>query len=132
MRRVLRIALMWLLALALPVQGVVAATMVACGPGHSSVAVQADTGHHPVQVDHSHHRNAAAHDDLTEVKSDVVKVVSQKCSACASCCTAAMLPSPAPSLVSAVVPEFFVAAVPADTALFLTDGPERPPRILFD
>lgn len=54
-----------------------------------------------------------------------------KCSACASCCSAAVIGStvlkvPAPGLT----PTVFISVVPT-VAKFSSDGPDRPPRVLF-
>ena len=97
MWRVMRIALMWLVALAVPVQGVAAATMMFCGPGDTTV------GHQRAAHDHAAHGHHASHDadataqdtgdsatgDATSIEFDTTG-----CSVCAACCTAATLPSP--------------------------------------
>ena len=152
MRRVLRIALMWLLALAVPVQGVAATTMLSCGPNHASAAATAaphDEAPHHAQVGQSPHHeqqhqqqhgqghenghDTAGNDDTGgDDDTGAVKVATQKCSACASCCTAAMLPATASASLAPVVPDFVAPGLPADVADFLTDGPERPPRLLLD
>lgn len=136
MYRVFRIALMWLVALAVPLQGVAAATMMACGPSHAPAAQgQAQADHDAAlhaPVEHAHHHGAVAHHDMGANDGHAVKTAPQKCSVCASCCTATMLPTALPSLPTAAVPDFVVPRAPSDVALFLTDGPERPPRILLD
>ena len=146
MFRVLRIASMWLLALALPVQGFAAASM-SCGPGHGSAmgmpsahshvadvheyaggtvhhghdaGPQADLDRHPVS-------NSSDHGDVT--KADATsKVAKGSCSACASCCMGAALRSATLSFQATPVADSFVSLVPRIGASFLTDGPERPPR----
>jgi hypothetical protein len=141
MCRLFRIALMWLVAVAVPIQGAVAATMLTCGPNHVPASSQglvldgdhmshaSHTMHH--QVDHVEQSSVGSSDgaDLSTGDADFGKVATQKCSACASCCTAAALPSsvldfPLSALPSTDLPTALSAAV-----IFSTDGPERPPRI---
>ena len=97
------LALMCLLMLALPLQGLAAVTMLHCGPGHS--------------------RPAAA----PQLKG--TKIV--KCSACASCCGGALLPSAA--LLFARFPAVSApAAWLASLHLgFLADRLGPPPRPLL-
>ncbi|HEX2539648.1 MAG TPA: hypothetical protein VHM00_01045 [Caldimonas sp.] len=123
MLRTLRLAWVMLLTLALPLQGLAAATMVACGPAHhESVAAAAhdadaphdDRQHGHAQHDHAHHavtdhpahaahgHSAAVHDtvthDVAATEPPPADVPAQTCSVCASCCTAsAGLPTHATS-----------------------------------
>ena len=146
MKRFVRCFVMWLLVLALPVQGFAASTMLLCGAGHHGT-VQATEGGH----DHASHMHmgaqdvsavseSAAHDHaadtplshedsafspLTAKHANVMG----KCSACAACCTVAFLPTnviaftaPAPSRVLPVVELTTHAG-------FIADGLERPPRL---
>jgi hypothetical protein len=129
-----RQALMWLLLLALPVQGLAAATMLHCGAGHqrgaSSLAGKAGSAHRHAASGAHHHAAAAvvtaavAHD---AAQPDLTK---SKCSACAACCIGAALPATAlvfESFAPALAPLAFVS----EPAIgFVTDGPDRPPRIL--
>lgn len=140
----IRTVLVWLLVLALPAQGVAAATMVLCNPNHHATA--------PDQAPHTHSHAAqqglddegqparrasadigpdavGAAGDLSATK--LVHADGQKCSACASCCSAAVIGStvlnvPAPG----VTPAVFTEVVPA-VEKFSSDGPDRPPRALF-
>jgi hypothetical protein len=83
MRRVVNVWLMWLLVLALPVQGLAAQRMLFCSPAQHTV-VQAQTEHDHSAHMHAEHSKAdakaeaapAAHSDVSH----------GKCSACASCC----------------------------------------------
>ena len=123
--------MMWLLALALPLQGSVAATLRVCGPGHDRMAVAAAA---LAEHDHAAHHHAAAavpaHDaDATATAQDLHKSAQHKCSACAACCVTAALPASVvrfEAVVEAAAPPpvFFACSV-----AFLTDGPERPPRL---
>ena len=100
MRRFVRLALMLLLAIALPMQGFAAATMISCGVGQHDHAAghasahshsDADVGrpHAPAGDADSH---AGAVDHSPPGKTDIAKGGMHKCSACASCCTAAAVP----------------------------------------
>ena len=123
----LRNALMWLLLLALPLQGFAAATMLHCGAGHQQTAASSlskSASAHQHEAGQAH-RHAAASDtpqpDLTK----------SKCSACAACCMGTALPAAALAFepfAPALAPPSFVSA-PAIG--FVTDGPDRPPRILL-
>ena len=139
----MRIALMWLLALAVPVQGFAAASMLSCGPGHhGSAAVHSHDGH-PHSHDHAVAEGAHDHPAVAEASSgfsndspsgdhaesaDLDKWSKGTCSACASCCTAAALPSTVISFGVSASHDTFFAVVPGNVGAFLTDGPERPPR----
>ena len=137
MSRIWRIAVMWLLALAVPAQGFAAASMLNCGPGHhGTVSGPARADHH--HDAHGHHGAAAADADASEnvASSDAEaapahalhKGKTGSCSACASCCTVTAPPSAAPAFEAVPAPDVFQPLAPPDAAAFLTDGPERPPR----
>jgi hypothetical protein len=131
MWRFFRIAMMWLLAAALPLQGSVAATLRVCGPGHEHIAVvMAHVAH-----DHASHRHDDAavfsHDEAGTATQDIHKGAPHKCSACAACCVTAALPTATLRFEAAIdaagpPPTFFSSPV-----AFLTDGPDRPPRFLL-
>lgn len=134
-----RMFLIWLLAFALPVQGVMAATMVFCGPNHhdraaaAAVAHDADAAHQPHDVAaHSHPEaadeqaeNTASAD--TAVPDKFAQSGMQKCSVCASCCSAAAIYDTVPKLpvFEPVAVEF--AALASAVEPFAADGPDRPP-----
>jgi hypothetical protein len=134
MRHLLRIALTCLLALALPLQGYAAGTMINCGSTHDAVTTAlAQTAH---VHDAVHHHDGHHHADLTGAASghhadsgDHQKPSS--CSACAACCTAIALPSSQVTFGSPVRVEFAAAAIPWTHVVFLTDGPDRPPRFIL-
>jgi hypothetical protein len=139
---IFRSAVMWLLLLALPLQGFAAATMLNCGPNHhqmwkASVATQAVAHEHSGHGDH-HHPMGSADLDATSASSEpgddgspvqhLGKLTKFKCSACAACCMGAALPATALTFQSpppAEPPDFSVLASHVG---FLTDGPDRPPR----
>jgi hypothetical protein len=127
---------MWLLVAALPLQGWAAATMIHCGPGHHRVVGAAPQVH-----DHSHHHGAAlAAQDVATSDVDGVdhnslsdphrlqKLGTDKCSACAACCTTAVLPATVLTFDPVALTDFVAPILPQAVAVFLTDGPERPPR----
>jgi hypothetical protein len=122
MSRALRIALLWLVALALPVQGVAASTMMFCGPAHESSAAHDHASHH----DHSAHDAASASDDGAAGEPDTMS-----CSVCASCCTAATLPSPIVAQGPPPGHAVYQAELGSAAATFLTSGLDRPPRLLL-
>lgn len=146
MRCVIRTLFIWLLVLAVPAQGVAAATMAFCGPNHhgggASAQTQTDTSAahaHPggAATDHQHPQAVALADEDSVASADSAASTTlshagqQKCSACASCCSlGAMLSSeldvPAPTLGATV----FSTVVPSVEAI-AAEGPDRPPRFVF-
>ena len=76
---------------------------------------------------HSVASSAGAEPDTSEA--DPVEVGKQKCSACASCCTAAALPNSVPGFSFSASPSTDLPSVLSAVVIFSTDGPERPPRI---
>jgi len=134
MSRAVRLALMWLLALALPVQGVSAATMLACGLGHQDhAASEAPLHSHLHAVAHGHLSVASSHDGRANTgtpagKTDLGKGAGHKCSACASCCFGAAFPSEVISFDAIQLPEVFASLVVRMLPAYLIEGLERPPR----
>lgn len=138
--------MMWLLLLALPLQGFAAATMVNCGPNHhrmweASAAAQVPSHGHAGHGD-PHHAMGTAEVEHTTASSapasegssaahDLGTLSKFKCSACAACCMGAALPTATltfASVAPATVPTFFV---PVSHVGFFTDGPDRPPRLFL-
>lgn len=137
MNRFWRLALIWLLAVALPIQGYAAQTMLLCGPANhqQGAAIDAHAGH-----DHDHGSRVsdeASHPAMAMVgeaaqhadnASDGHAKHAGKCSVCSSCCSAV-------AITTHVV---HVAVMPPDlpevpTLQFAHDrvmvgGLERPPR----
>ena len=160
MGQLLRTVLIWLVALAVPAQGMAAATMLHCGPGHHGAqatqhkvqalagAPQAAAGAYAAHGHVSHPapdvssagdsgQNASSLDASgaaqTGKAADAVKGAQssyQKCSACASCCAGLALPSTA-VMPPTIDPAREVTVLsPSWAASVVVDGPERPPRIL--
>ena len=137
---------MWLVALAIPLQGLAAATMLSCGPGHHGMmaaeAMQSAATHDHAAHGHAafsgeHADDAAGPTDLgasaaaVEDKSaakDLHQLAKFKCSACAACCITTALPSPTVSFDPPKQTAVFVLPPTVLVAAFLTGGQERPPR----
>ena len=144
MFRLARVLLIWLLAFALPAQGVMAATMIFCGPAHhdraaaSSAVHDADAAHElqgPAAHSHAAAADAQAEQTATDAESTAphqfAKSKMQKCSVCASCCSAAALHDTVAKLpVVEPVATAFAALAPT-VEPFAADGPDRPPRHLL-
>jgi hypothetical protein len=143
----IRALLIWLLVLAVPAQGAVAATMAFCGPNHhgggaaAQMRATAPAGHSHQDgasaQGHEHHQTAALADeesvapDVAAASAKVSDASKHKCSACASCCSVSailnsVLAVPAPVFT----PTVFSAVVPSVVA-FAADGPDRPPRLVL-
>lgn len=123
--------MMWLLAVALPLQGSVAASLRVCGPGHDRMAVAtAVIAEHDHAAHHHDDAVVSAHDDAAATH-DLHKSAQHKCSACAACCVTAALPASTlrfEAAVDAMAPPTPLFLVPV---AFFTDGPDRPPRLLL-
>lgn len=129
MKRILRLTLACLLALALPLQGYATQTMLTGGAAHESHSMQHEHASQQVsdagaQSDHEccdAEQATAGHGDSSH----------GKCSACASCCCAAAIASSILNvqLVSQVPP--LVATINEAQTHLLTGGIERPPRAVL-
>ena len=124
MRSPWRIALIWLLMLALPAQATAASVMQACHALPSSVTTgMPDMTAHHGDAEHrvasasQHHANPA-HQSSPD---------SGTCSLCAGCVGAAVLNSSASSLSPWQASEPSLAALVLFNG-FIADTPERPPR----
>jgi hypothetical protein len=141
MFRMVRMLLIWLLAFALPAQGVIAATMVFCGPNHhdraavAAVGHDADATHQPHDLAaHSHHEAAdkqAMASDEPASPDETAPPGMQKCSVCASCCSAAAIYDTVPKLPALEPMAADFAALAPAVEPFAADGPDRPPRHLL-
>lgn len=135
MRRFFRLAMMLLLALALPVQGVAAAAMISCSAGqHDHGAPQVAGHHHPAAhaMAESHSADASPHvghaHESHDGKGNLGKGTVHKCSACSSCCVGAAVPSPSIVFESVKLTDHFAPLVARSMPAYLTEGLERPPR----
>jgi hypothetical protein len=143
----IRTLFIWLLVLAVPVQGAAAATMAFCGPNHhgGSASVQqqsatpAEHAHHGASAAtaHEHDKVAASVDDVSAASVDSAaspvfsKASTQKCSACASCCSLGAILNSVLAVPEPIFsPTVFSTVVPSVDA-FAADGPDRPPRYVL-
>lgn len=156
----LRIVLIWLVALAVPAHGMAAATMLHCGPAHhgaqaAKLEFQAlPDALHMAPGEDAAHRHACHHAPDPSMASDpgqnviwldasgaeqadkgiedvkVAKATYQKCSACASCCGALALPGSAAMSPMVDAARETPALALPVAASVVVDGPERPPRLL--
>jgi hypothetical protein len=153
MLKAFRATLVWLMMLAIPTQGIAAASMVYCGGGHQAMLTgseatakagladaaalqRAEPRGQSAHSDHGVHDHGASVTHLEEPgtaadQASAAGALEQspaKCSVCALGCNAAAIVSgplvlPPQGVSSALV--IVVFEVPAS---FFTDGPKRPPR----
>lgn len=138
-----RTLLIWLLVLAIPAQGAMAATMAFCGPNHhgSTAAVSAPHDAHAVHGDHEHTAQGQAHTadelasdtaaDATSTSKNLGQADVQKCSVCASCCSATAVWGTVLKLPDVETDATVFAEVVSVVQPFTADGPDRPPRIVL-
>ena len=145
MALLIRTLLIWLLALAVPVQGAAAARMLACGPHHperigmaDTALAQAGAAHLPAAAGapaaHKQHgggpcapgeRDAAV---CAAEANPATPADSHTCSACAACCSVGAMAHTRLTLAAAGrMTTVFAVVVPAVDP-FAAAGPERPPR----
>ena len=139
MNRTFRTLVLWLLVLALPVQGYAASSRMACDTAH---AVAADAPHHAMSAMPQHEHDAGSQQDhhmmqADDISVDVVasavepKKTDAKCSVCAACCIGmALLPAAMDLPFAANGSSSFLSA---SSPLFdghIPDGLKRPPRSL--
>jgi hypothetical protein len=146
MRWIARVLLVWLVVLALPVQGLAAATLMHCMPAHD--------GHHAEHADHAAASGTAsasasasvlspgaaegeahvhAHDhpaQAADAEAGAPPGGEHACSVCAACCLALALPATVARLPALPIdPTFWPEAAPALPS-FVPAGLDRPPRSL--
>jgi hypothetical protein len=144
MGRILTTALLSLLTLALPVQGIAAAAMLHCGALHQRMAA---AGHDDSPIAHRHVAQsvgAPAHHgiDLAPASAnhprnapgadDVSTLSGFSCSSCAACCGGVALTGPhhdSPSFAPAVNAP--LTALVSAFSGFIPDRPEHPPRFIL-
>jgi hypothetical protein len=153
-----RLFLVWLLALALPVQGIAGAAMAHCGASHQRMAAglqAAPHAHEGAAAGHRHagpaagagHRHAAAPGaeearhhghaaadpgaaaDGADAEADArAELARYSCSSCAACCAGTALPSAALRVPRGASVAEDFIEPAAHVEAFVSDGPERPPR----
>lgn len=160
MLRAVRAFLVWVMVIALPVQGMAASVMLFCGPSHERMvqagavdasAARAEStggaGHEHAAAGHAAHRHATPDQVVSSVFADVAADTGAdttadgagglvaphgtfNCSACAACCSALALPATF-SLPDAASPAHsFRAPPPVPVASHQPEGLDRPPRAL--
>ena len=124
-----RLLLIWLVAFALPAQGVAAATLKFCAPAHESQMRLLAASAHERQGAHHHAAVPSGADAEQGAASDLAQPGKLNCSACAACCAATALPA-APLAVPAIEPA--VERVTARVVAYVGPagtGLERPPKL---
>ncbi|MGZ9710179.1 hypothetical protein ACXX82_05110 [Glaciimonas sp. GNP009] len=136
MAKILKIALLWRVMIALPTQGFASAMMIGCGSSHHHTAEVASTGgDHATsqQSDHFDSDHGVTGSDGFLSKANGKQSSFSKCGTCAGCClgTAAFLPSMATfNVPTAIGSALRIPSEKRFTVIF-PDGLERPPHLLF-
>jgi hypothetical protein len=148
MNPVLKTLLIWLLALALPVQGFAASIRLSCAPAHRIVSSIKGVEHshhshhdemsggvisHDGVMDHHGIGDSSAHDNPSaDLASEESKSQDASCSACAACCIGmAVIPSELTLAVDHNGLSILVASIASSFTGFVPAAPERPPRTLI-
>jgi len=133
-----KIFLLWLLALAIPVQGFAAAVQMSCAPAPQTHQIQAAADQH---LTDSHHVGHDMHMTIT-VATDASpatdhpqphqhKTSSASCSSCSVCTIGAILPLALDRLINLpVAADIHVAVTQHGFVGFTPENPERPPSLL--
>lgn len=137
----LRLLIIWMMAVALPVQGVAGVSMRHCAtsPDRQTVAATASHHGHAGVVSAGHHLAAAAvaTAEAAEAKAapgqagatSLADLSQPKCSSCTSCSTASALPCTMPRLPQTKAAPAVFAEPVVTIGAFVAEGPERPPRL---
>ena len=126
--KIIKLLAMFLLFLAIPLQGMAVANQMFChGSGSVSTVIQKT-------ADHSHHQTTEHHHDQTKSldhqvsKAEFAKSVNHKCSTCAQCCFGtALLPAPLILVFNQAV-STFIATSNVLSGVISPFNLERPPR----
>ena len=137
MRPLGRLLLIWLLLLAVPLQGMAAAARLHCAsgvtrdsaPAGAPVSEALHAGLVEGMHDHAVHRGQHPQDAGSDVGADAERGASHRCSACAACCP--LLGLPVQTLLLPVSPPGAppAVAVVVSRESFVPFGLDRPPRI---
>lgn len=131
-----RLLLVWLMALALPVQGLATAGSLHCSPPPARVHMQAQampaaaaqgSAHAHLRTHAQTPAHAAGHHGSPGAAHEHGHG-GHTCSACAACCPAIGQPGRAVDLPSAPLGGFAADTVQAASPSFVPSGLERPPR----
>ena len=136
----IRTLLIWLLVLALPVQGATAVTMASCGPNHASSATAASLvlaassshSHDGDMAQAAHGHDGAGVEAATALDTSAPATGghadAHKCSACASCCSSSAMLASALQMPFTDIAATAFATVVVSVDAFAVGGPDRPPR----
>ena len=127
----IKLLAMFLLFLAIPLQGMAVPNQMFChGSGSVSTVIQKT-------ADHSHHQTAEHHHEQTKSldhpvsKAGVAKSVNHKCSTCSQCCFGtALLPAPLILVFNQAV-STFIATSNVLSGVTSPFNLERPPRLFL-
>lgn len=139
MSRAVRAFLVWVMVFAMPLQGMAASMMFACGPSHErmlrGLAEASAHDHAAAGHDHAAHAGHAAHATADTAQDDsggpATQPMDLTCSACAACCSLLALPMSF-SLPAATGMAHTMHSVPlAPRPSHQPEGLDRPPRSSF-
>lgn len=132
MPKPLRIALLWMLMLALPAQGMAAIAMQLCELSSGSGEIQAPAAHHLGTHATGQHAQVSIHaeHDAGTASDTAQQTDNRLCSLCAFCVGAVALTSLAISHSPLQVDEPSLARLERFVG-FVADIPRRPPRLLL-
>ena len=123
MSQALRSTILWLVMIALPIQGYAAAGMIACGSKHAAEAVGEAS---PEEASHCDRHAEAS----TPVQGGEAPMPpgGEKCPSCDSCCTASAAPAPSfPALASRQHHGAVISFAPRAEYTIVTGRLDRPP-----
>jgi hypothetical protein len=120
MRFVPRLLLIFMLLLALPLQGFAAAAMMSCAPSHHGVP--ASVAMHDGSAVHAHHHDSDRDPASTPSHGK------HACSACAACCIGGALAPSALRFSADLSTHLRPLLARVTPPAFITEGTERPPR----
>jgi hypothetical protein len=154
MSRIVRAFLVWVMVIAMPVQGMAASTMLFCGPSHERMmqglvlyaspvsSIQAHgLGHKSVGTEHGVHEQAVSGDSIASESAPMIDAdgpnrlapdhVEFSCSACAVCCSVLALPASF-EIPDAMRPAHAVRETSAaPVTSHQPNGLDRPPRFVL-
>jgi hypothetical protein len=134
MRRTVRIVLLWLLIVALPMQGFAAVLNLSCTTHHDvSIALTMAHENHADDASHTRHCHSATDQNAgTDTPADHSAMHKNlPCSACGVYC-ASMVMLSATLKITPLTASTLTLAIPVDLPFtgFIPSGLERPPRII--
>ena len=126
--KVAKLLVMFLLFLAIPLQGMAVANQMFCHGSGTVSSVSYETADHSNHQVADHHHDQSKSSDHQTSKAEVAKSKSQKCSTCAQCCFGtALLPAPLILVFNQAV-STFIATNNMLSGVISPFNLERPPR----